>query len=175
MRVLCVYAGAIASFSANLPLLLLLPLPFAVSAEVNLAIQRNECTFKYTGANYHPQMVWRCISCRLTSESNRGVCATCKDKCHAGHELVAEPNVLHFFWYVVLLFYLSLSLSLSPSCFTFSLSLSLSLSVKWSQCSTILLFLLSTFKSICFSSNSSLRNSDCGSEKFCDTFAKLKF
>ena len=43
------------------------------------------CSFTKTGAKYHEQHWYRCLSC--TFEEDEGVCSNCVETCHADHDV----------------------------------------------------------------------------------------
>ncbi len=58
-------------------------------------ILANKCTFSVSGSkNFLLQVWYDCITCNLVS--NFGVCQTCRDTCHKGHE-VSAPKFSRFY------------------------------------------------------------------------------
>lgn len=52
-----------------------------------------ECTFHRSGPFFVDQLYWGCHTC---NQPGKGVCASCKEKCHAGHEFT-EPEFGRFY------------------------------------------------------------------------------
>ncbi len=46
-----------------------------------------KCTFVRHGKSFISQRYYRCITCGLDSDHNKGVCEQCMKYCHAGHTL----------------------------------------------------------------------------------------
>lgn len=46
------------------------------------------CTRTVSGKEKYAQTWFHCFTCGLTKEKGRGVCASCAERCHVGHELV---------------------------------------------------------------------------------------
>jgi HECT-domain (ubiquitin-transferase)/Putative zinc finger in N-recognin (UBR box)/UBA-like domain len=54
---------------------------------LELAVERKVCTFTATDRNYARQQWFNCRTC-IPSNAGVGVCPSCKDTCHAGHEVL---------------------------------------------------------------------------------------
>jgi parallel beta-helix repeat protein len=50
------------------------------------AVKAQKCTFRVTGPHYVHQAYYDCKTCKF--EGNAGVCESCKNKCHKGHDTV---------------------------------------------------------------------------------------
>lgn len=46
-----------------------------------------ECTFRQTGPSYVKQVWFKCQTCWPSPKAPEGVCVTCAEQCHAGHDL----------------------------------------------------------------------------------------
>jgi hypothetical protein len=60
--------------------------PFRESeVTVQKCLDKGICTFKATGTDYFPQLMYHCKECKL--ETNYGMCEVCVKICHAGHTI----------------------------------------------------------------------------------------
>lgn len=57
------------------------------SVAIQRCIQKTICTLAATGTQFEPQKVFQCFSCALDGEV--GVCSSCAESCHRGHQLDA--------------------------------------------------------------------------------------
>jgi hypothetical protein len=60
-----------------------------LSPEVRNAIAQNMCTFTVTRREYVSQQYYFCHTCRLAE--SKGVCVSCLNRCHAGHQVSSRP------------------------------------------------------------------------------------
>jgi hypothetical protein len=54
-------------------------------------VARKRCTRTGTGSKFVVQKWWCCNTCQMTMKSGQGLCESCRDECHAGHDLVLPP------------------------------------------------------------------------------------
>jgi hypothetical protein len=62
---------------------------------VRTAIEEHVCTYAITGQNFAPQPYYHCYDCGFVD--GRGVCQSCLDVCHAGHNVSARIDSPSFF------------------------------------------------------------------------------
>eukprot|EP01113_Clastostelium_recurvatum_P021644 TRINITY_DN2568_c0_g1_i5.p1 TRINITY_DN2568_c0_g1~~TRINITY_DN2568_c0_g1_i5.p1 ORF type:complete len:897 (-),score=118.68 TRINITY_DN2568_c0_g1_i5:90-2780(-) len=54
---------------------------------ISSSLSSQTCSYAYTGKVARPQIWYECLTCGLTGP-NKGICVTCRDQCHKGHDLV---------------------------------------------------------------------------------------
>jgi len=68
-------------------------------------LSRGQCTFVASGTNRSSHAIWfKCLTCTPPSSASAtgapaadlGLCPACKDRCHAGHELVQQDPALFY-------------------------------------------------------------------------------
>ena len=59
-------------------------------------LERGVCTRNVTGKHFELQEFYRCLTCSLTAKDNLGVCKSCAQVCHAGHQLYLYGRVSAF-------------------------------------------------------------------------------
>jgi hypothetical protein len=68
---------------------------YAPPKSVDEALERNLCTFAFTGKSYHSMYASHCNTCGLSG--NYGICDSCAKICHAGHDVVERDHHESFF------------------------------------------------------------------------------
>ena len=64
---------------------------FTIQITIEECIKRGLCTIYSTGRSFEHQNYYRCLDC-FGSDSNKGCCVVCAEKCHKNHQKVFQAD-----------------------------------------------------------------------------------